>query len=120
MNRSQLYVGIFGREFSERTVDEFHDAVKRGMSPLVYYYTEPPSVLKSKAESSTKDDLVYDFLVNQVKPTGLVIRGNYNRIVIRTQPELEDEIVADLSAEMLEMIWRHHNVQKAVKGLGIF
>jgi hypothetical protein len=115
MNRSQFYVGIFGNDYSSRTVEEFKDALKRGMSPLVYYYTEPPSVLKQNKGSTAKPNEVYDFLINYVYPIA-IINGNYSRINFKTQADLEDEIIADLSAEVIESIWRHHNVQKAVKG----
>ncbi len=119
LNRSHLYVGIFGNEYSQPTVDEFHEAVKRGMNTLVYYFTVPPSTLKEKAGTPSKPNQVHDFLMGQVKTANLTIRGNYKNLVIKTPSDLEDEIVADLSAEVMEMIYRYHNVQKAVAGFEV-
>lgn len=111
MKRSQLYVGLFGKEFSERTKREFLDAVNRGMTTLVYYAL-PSHTLKELRGSSSK---VYDFMMNEVKPKTL-IRGNYQRKLIKTLDELEDEIVVDLLAELTDMVRQYHGVQKAVKG----
>lgn len=116
MNRSQLYVGIFGNQYSEPTVGEFHEALRRGMNPLVYYYTEPPVGLVDSAPTPTKPNKVYTFLMEQVKTIGILIMGNYKRINIRTQSELENAIVTDLTGEVIEMIKTYHNVQKAMKG----
>ena len=112
MNRSQIYIGIFGNQYSQPTVDEYHDASKRGMSILAYYFTQPPTVLKDKPIS----DQVRTFLMEQVKTRDLLIGGNYNRISIKTQSDLENQIVADLSAEVMEMIRKYQNVQKAIEG----
>lgn len=111
MKKSQLYVGLFGKEFSERTKLEFLDAVKRGMTTLVYYAL-PSHTLKELKGSSNK---VYDFLMEEVKPKTL-IRGNYQRKLINTLDELQDEIVIDLVAELTDMVRQYHGVQKAVKG----
>ena len=111
MKRSQLYVGLFGKEFSERTRREFLDAVNRGMTTLVYYAL-PSHTLKELQGSSSK---VYDFMMNEVKPRTL-IRGNYQRKLIKTLAELEDEIIVDLLAELTDMVRQYHGVQKAVKG----
>ena len=112
MNRSQLYVGIFGKEYSPTTVQEFFDAIKRGMTTLAYYYTTPPSPLTQLEGSG---DRVYQFLMENVKPKTL-IRGNYSRIVLRSAGELEDDIVVDLLAELTDMVRQYHSVQKAVSG----
>jgi hypothetical protein len=112
MNKSQLYVGVFGKEYSPTTVREFFDAVERGMTTLVYYYTTPPSPLTQLEGSGDK---VYQFLMESVKPKTL-IRGNYSRIMLRTDGELEDEVVVDLLAELTDMVRQYHSVQKAVSG----
>jgi hypothetical protein len=111
MNKSQLYVGLFGKEYSERTKLEYFDAVKRGMTTLVYY-ARPSHTLKELKGSSNK---VYAFLMKEAKPRTL-IRGNYQRKIIRSLDELEDEIVVDLLAEVTDMVRQYHGVQKAVKG----
>jgi len=111
MNKSQMYVGLFGKEYYERTKLEFLDAIKRGMTTLVYY-ARPSHTLKELKGSSNK---VYAFLMKDVKPKTL-IRGNYQRKAIKTLAELEDEIVVDLLVELTDMVRQYHGVQKAVKG----
>jgi len=117
MNKSHLYVGIFGKEYSERTAQEFSEAQNRGMNALVYYFTDPPTPLKDQAIPK-KQTKVHQFLMELVKPK-ILIRGNYSRVEIKTRQELEDEIVVDILAELTVMIHQYHGVQKAVSGFEI-
>lgn len=112
MNSSHLYVGVFGKDYSPRTVREFSAATDRGMTTLVYYYTEPPRML---VQLQGSNDRVYQFLMEDVRPK-TIIRGNYSRIEIRTRTQLEDEIVVDLLAELTDMVRQDHSVQKAMSG----
>ncbi len=114
MKKSQLYVGIFGLEYSNTTVKEFDQALDRGMTTLIYFFTEPPAPLKSKSLTKSQSEF-YDFLIDEVHPKTL-IRGNYKRVEIKTRQELEDEIVDDILAELTVMIRQYHGVQKAVSG----
>ena len=109
IDRSQLYVGIFGKEYSATTVKEFNKARDRGMTTMVYYFTDPPAPL------SATQSKCYDFLTKEVYPE-VFIRGNYKRVEIKSRQELEDEIVADILAELTLMIRQYHGVQKAVSG----
>jgi hypothetical protein len=116
MNRSQLYVGLFGNEYSEQSVDEFNDAIDRGMTTLVYYFTTPPAPLKSNPGTPNQPNPVYEFLLKEVYSRDILIRGNYSRIELKSEAELEDEIVIDILAELADMIRQYHNVQKAISG----
>lgn len=113
MNRSQLYVGLFGEKYSDRTRREYLDALNRGMTTLVYYFN---SALRTLKESEDASNEVYKFLMKDVYPLKVAIRGNYDRIEIKTLEKLADEIVVDLLAELTDMIRLYHGVQKAIKG----
>lgn len=112
MNRSHLYVGLFGKEFSRRTTKEFSGAIDRGMTTIVYYFAGPTQALKALSGSGDK---VYEFLMEEVYPKTF-IRGNCGRIQIKSLAELEDEIVLDIVAELTSMIRQYHAVQKAISG----
>lgn len=114
MEKSQLYVGIFGQEYSSTTVQEFNKARDRGMTTMVYYFTDPPAPLKGKSAPKTQSKF-YEFLTHEVYPR-VFIRGNYKRVEIKTRQELEDEIVVDIVTELTLMIRQYHGVQKAVNG----
>jgi len=114
MERSQLYVGVFGLDYSPTTVKEFNKAIDRGMATLVYYFTEPPAPLKNKSLSKSQSKF-YDFLMEEVHPR-VLIGGNYKSVKFKTRQELEDEIVVDVVAELSVMIRQYHGVQKAVAG----
>jgi len=112
MNKSQLYLGLFGKEYSQRTVKELDDALNRGMTILLYYFTSPPVALTSKP----KTDKVYQLFNEKIIPKGILIRGNYRTVEMKTDEELLDEIYVDILAELTEMIRQYHAVQKAVSG----
>jgi hypothetical protein len=114
MEKSQLYVGVFGREYSSTTVKEFGKAIDRGMTTLVYYFTEPPAPLKNKITGKSQSKF-YDFLMEEIRPK-VLIGGNYKSIKFKTRQELEDEIVVDVVAELTVMVRQYHGVQKAVTG----
>jgi hypothetical protein len=113
MNRSQLCIGIFGKKYSDRTRRELLDAMNRGMTTLVYYFNDSLCTLEESKNSSKE---VYEFLMKEVYPLKVLIRGNYDRTEMKTLEQLEDEIVVDLLAELTDMIRLYHGVQKAVKG----
>jgi hypothetical protein len=112
MNKSQLYVGLFGTEHSARTEKEFNGAVDRGMTTLVYYYAGPQQTLKSLDGTN---DRVHEFLMEEVKPKTLIL-GNYKSIQIKSLEELENEIVSDIVAELTNMVRQCHAVQRALSG----
>lgn len=112
MNRSHLYVGLFGNEFSKRTTKEFLDAIDRGMTTIVYYFAGSKQTLKCVSNSRDK---VYEFLMSEVYPKTF-IRGNYKAIRIKSYTELEDEIVLGILAELTSMVRQFHAVRRALSG----
>jgi len=111
IGRSHIYVGIFGNRASPITEKEFYLATDRGMTTLVYFFTEPPRTLKrSKGRSA-----FFNFLMKEIKPRAL-ISGNYDSILFKTRQALEDEIVSDITAEVTIIVRQYHGIQKAMTG----
>jgi len=97
IDSSQVYVGIFGKEYSEATVKEYEDAREKGLPLLVYYFTEPPH------KAAARHDRVVRFLHREVKPA-VRIRGNFSRIVVVGRSELIDQILVDLAANVTNLV----------------
>ena len=97
LNDSQIYVGIFGRDYSIPTAKEYGYARELGLPILVYYFT--------KDSRSAKDcrGKVVNFLNKEVKPH-IRIRGNYSRIEIREERDLLDLILADLACKTTDLV----------------
>ena len=101
LDDSQVYVGIFGNDYSPTTCKEYEYARGLGLPLLVYYFTEPAKTAKGV---QTK---VVNFLRKDVRKE-LVIRGNYRKIEARTPTELIDLVLADLACLVAD------NVREAV------
>ena len=97
LDSSQIYVGIFGDQFSDPTCREYDYARKLGLPLLVYYFTVPPRIAKGV---TTK---VVQFLAKNVQKQ-VVIRGNYRRIEARTPSELIDIIPSDLACTLADIV----------------
>lgn len=98
---SQVYVGIFGNQYSIPTIKEYEYARHLGLPLLVYYFTEPARIAKGAHTN------VVRFLQKNVKKQ-LVIRGNYRKIEARTPTELIDLILSDLTCTVAD------NVREAI------
>ena len=101
LNDSQVYVGIFGNQYSPITCKEYEYARELGLPLLVYYFTQPARIAKG---AQTK---VVRFLKKNVRKE-LVIRGNYRKIEARTPTELVDLILSDLACLVAD------NVREAI------
>lgn len=115
IDRSQIYVGIFGEEFSKPTVAEFHYARSQGLLTQIYYFTQPPRLGKAQydVQKGIRDPVV-EFLVNEVKSRDIRIRGNYRKVQLQTPEDLEDEVVTDLGCLMCEMLRESYAVRKVI------
>ncbi len=101
LDTSQIYVGIFGNQYSPVTIREYEYASKLGLPLLVYYFTEPGRIAKG-----VKTKMVA-YLKKNVRKE-LVIRGNYKRIEARTPTDLIDLILSDLARKVAD------NVREAI------
>jgi hypothetical protein len=115
LDRSHIYIGIFGKEFSKPTIAEFRYARSLGLHTLIYYFTRPPKI-GSKLFDPARGikNPVTEFLVTEVKSRGLRIRGNYRKISLNTAEDLENEIVADLAWLMSEMVRESAAIRRIV------
>ena len=94
---SQIYVGIFGRDYSIPTAEEYMYARKLGLPILVYYFT------KDSRKAKDCRGKVANFLKKEVKPH-VRIRGNYSKIEIREERDLVDLILADLACKTTDLV----------------
>jgi hypothetical protein len=99
IDAAQIYVGIFGNQYSEPTRKEYDYARQLGLPLLVYYFTDPPKVAKGSHSR------VVRFLKRDVQNTHHVhIRGNYRKIEAREFTELIDIILSDLASKAADMV----------------
>ncbi len=94
---SQIYVGIFGRDYSEPTIKEYRMACDLGLPLLIYYFARPPRTAKSSHGK------VVNFLKEKVK-RHVPIRGNYSRIEVREERDLIDLILVDLACKTTDLV----------------
>jgi hypothetical protein len=104
---SQIYVGIFGNQYSRTTVKEYHAARRRGLPLLIYYFAKPP---RAAIRTRTK---VVDLLETEVKSI-VKIRGNYRRVAVRDDSELIDLILSDVVARLTDLARESVAARKAM------
>lgn len=95
IERSQVYVGIFGKDYSSPTQKEYHAARQRGLPIFVYYYTQPPHTAKGLHTKVTR-------FLGEIEPD-FRIRGNYRKIEARNDTELVDLILSDLACKIVDL-----------------
>lgn len=98
IKKSQIYVGIFGNSYSERTREEYEFALKLGLPLLVYYFTDPPKIAIGSHSKVAR------FLQYDVKDDKAHIRGNYGRIEAHDPTELIDIVLSDLACKVLDIV----------------
>lgn len=114
LDKSQIYVGIFGKRDSEPTRKEYDYARQKGLPLLVYYFTVPARSAKGVHSK------VVRFLAAQTKQVR--IRGNYRKIEARTLTDLIDIILSDLTCKVADIVreaiaMRQMLVEKAPVGV---
>jgi hypothetical protein len=97
LNDSQIYVGIFGKDYSIPTTKEYGYACELGLPILVYYFT------KDRRSAKGCRSKVVNFLEKEVKPY-VRIRGNYSKIEIKEEGDLLDLILADLACKTTDLV----------------
>jgi hypothetical protein len=104
INDCVIYVGIFGRIYSEITVEEFKKAKSKKLPILVYRFRKDKR-MKSVISGNSKVD---KFLREEVKYHGIRIR------IAHTYDELISTILTDLAFQVAEMVKECADVRKTI------
>jgi len=105
INDSAIYVGIFGRIYSEITVEEFKKARSNMLPVLVYRFRKNKRIRSVISGSSNVDD----FLRREVRQYGIRIRGPFFN-----DNDLMNSITTDLVFQVVEMVKECANVRKTI------
>jgi len=106
---ASIYVGIFGRVYSEPTIKEFKRARDSNLPILIYRMVRTAhgrSKKRSVASGRSKVDL---FLRNEVMPLGIRVRGPFY-----DESSLEKAIMTDLAFRVAEMVREDANFRKMI------
>lgn len=109
INDAAIYVGIFGRIYSEITIEEFRMARSRMLPVLIYRFRKDRRI-RSVISGPSKVD---DFLRKEVKQQDIRIRGPYFNEV-----QLIEAIATDLVFQVVEMVKECANVRKTIRRQG--
>lgn len=106
IDRTSIYVGIFGIDYSDWTVNEYKKALSRGLPTLIYRFELEK---RSKLQKGRKSK-IQRFLDNEVKNKGVRIRGPYRR-----KQDLIDSVLNDLAIQIIEMVTEDASIRKIVQ-----
>jgi len=105
INNSSIYVGLFGRTYSEISVEEFKKARSNLLPVLIYRFRKDRRIRSIISGSSDVDD----FLRKEVKQYGIRIRGPYY-----DEDKLVEIIMTDLVFQVVEMVKECANIRKVI------
>lgn len=109
IREASIYVGIFGRVYSEPTIKEFRRARDSNLPILVYQLLRRPRGLKKKRSVASGRSKVDLFLRNEVMQSGIRVKGPFYE-----EPSLEKEIMTDLAFRVTEMVREDANFRKMI------
>jgi len=105
VRKSDIYIGIFGTKYSETTVKEYHEAVKRRIPPLLY--------LKKIKQREQK---LQDFLESEVKSNFKFYEFSSNKKLLQQIEDDLNEFIYVLLQDGLELYkQRKENVVHATE-----
>jgi hypothetical protein len=105
IREAAIYVGIFGRVYSDPTVKEFRRAKDNYLPILIYRLRRGRPRRRSVVSGRSKVDV---FLRNEVLPLGIRVRGFYD------EDSLEKAIMTDLAFQVADMVREDANIRKAI------
>ena len=100
IDRCSIYIGIFGRIWSEWTSAEFRYARSKDLPLMIYKVAKTPTKQRGR---STKVD---SFLQSQAKQFGFRVRGPYKI------ERLEADIITDLVIQVSDMVRELSEIKK--------
>lgn len=108
LQNCSIFIGIFGRIFSDWTVAEYREARSMGLPLLIYMYKKRRKPGRpSRTRRRGRRSKVEQFLENDVKKFGIRIRGPYWK-----EEDVQDDVLEDLAYEMAELVKEATNVRK--------
>jgi hypothetical protein len=114
LENCSIYVGIFGRVFSEWTKAEYLEARANGLPLLIYYVKKQIKPGRpSRQEARGRKSKVEQFLETEIKKFRVRVRGPY-----RKEEKLYDVILNDLAYEISELVREATSIRRTIhKGL---
>ena len=110
IDESAIYVGIFGRIYSERTVSEFKEARAQGLPLLIYQFKRGRRRGKPKRhEKRGRKSKVLKFLEAEVKALDIRVRGPF-----QSAETLESIILADLADQVSQLVQEVAIIRKTI------
>lgn len=105
LNDSAIYIGIFGRVYSEITVEEFRKARSNMLPVLIYRFRKDRRIRSVVSGPSNVDD----FLRKEVKQHGIRIRGPFFN-----ETKLIEAVITDLVFQMVKMVKESASIRKTI------
>ena len=106
LNDSAIYVGIFGRAYSEYTVEEYLKARSKMLPVLIYRFRKNKRISAVISGRSKVDD----FLRNEVERYGIRIRGPFF-----DETKLIEAVITDLVFQAVEMVKECARVRRTIR-----
>lgn len=109
LENCSIYVGIFGRTFSEWTATEYLEARDKGLPLLIYHLKKRRPGRPSRRRPRGRKSRVEKFLENEAKRFGVRVRGPYWR-----EESLYDVIQKDLAYEIAELVKEATSIRRVI------
>lgn len=109
MSDCSIYIGIFGRDYSEITAQEFRKARANLLPTLIYRVRRARRGRGAKHSVTGGRSKVDKFLREEVRAYGIRIRGPYS-----TEDELEKDIMIDLAFQVADMVKESARIRKII------
>ncbi len=112
IDESSIYVGIFGRQKSEWTFEEYRAARARDLPTLIYYYKKPSKRGRPREkEKRGRPSEVKEFLDSEVKP--FVNINGYDK-PYTSNAQITVDILNHLAMQTSRMVIEAANVRKTI------
>jgi hypothetical protein len=94
IEKSSIYVGIFGKKYSEWTVAEYCEARRMGLPLLIYHLKKGPSGRRAGGRKSA----VEKFLENEARRFDIRVR------IFSKEEEIPANVINDVAFEIAELV----------------
>jgi hypothetical protein len=108
IERSAIYVGIFGRIRSKWTIAEFNEARQRGLPLLVYHFKRTTRRGRPRRRAPGPKSPAERYLDNKVKPLSIKIR------TFRSEAGVISGVLNDLTFQVSELVGEDALIRKTI------